>query len=148
MRAKLLTEGPPRQYAVVFDTGEEVVSGLNEWTARSELPGSAFTGIGAFQEAVLAYYDLQAREYEHIPVDGQVEVLVLAGDITRSGAGWKVHAHTVCGRRDGSTVGGHLVRAVVRPTLELIVTVSPTHLQRREDAASGLALIDLRADSE
>ena len=146
MKVTTLTDGPPRQHIAVFDTGDEVVSGLTDWAAESELPGSSFTAIGAFAEATLGYYDLDRQEYLEIPVEEQVEVLTLAGDITRDGeGGWQVHAHVVCGRRDGSTVGGHLLRAVTRPTLELVVTSSPTHLQRRHDPASGLALIDPEA---
>lgn len=143
MRSKTLTEGPPRQHALVFDTGDEFVEGLTGWAAEQELAGSTFTAIGALREATLGYYDLQTQEYVEIPVEEQVELLVLAGDVTLDGrGGWKVHAHAVCGRRDGSTVGGHVLRAVVRPTLELVVTTAPKHLQRRHDSASGLALID------
>jgi predicted DNA-binding protein with PD1-like motif len=142
MKATTLTTGPPHQHALVFETGDEVVSCLAGWAADTRLPASSFTGIGAFSEATLGYYDLDDQEYVDIPVDGQAEVLVLAGDVTLDGqGGWQVHGHVVCGRRDGSTVGGHLLRALVRPTLELVVTSSPTHLQRRHDPASGLALI-------
>jgi predicted DNA-binding protein with PD1-like motif len=143
VKATLLTEGPPRQHALVLDTGDEFVSGLTRWAGEQRLGGSSFTGIGALSEATLGYYDLKSQEYVEIPVDEQVELLVLAGDVTLDGqGGWKVHGHAVCGRRDGSTVGGHVLRAVVRPTLELVVTTTPTHLRRRHDAASGLALID------
>ncbi|CAI08695.1 hypothetical protein [Aromatoleum aromaticum] len=45
------------------------------------------------------------------------------------------------GRRDGSTCGGHLLSAEVRPTLEIVLTDAPTYLKRVFDAASGLALI-------
>jgi uncharacterized protein len=41
----------------------------------------------------------------------------------------------------GRTVAGHLAKAHVRPTLEVIITESPAHLQRRKDAESGLNLI-------
>lgn len=143
MRTKLLADGPPRQYMVVFDIGEEFVSGLTDWASDHEIDGSAFTGVGGFQEAVLGYYDVQDKAYADIPVSTQVEVLVLAGDISRGPDGWTVHAHTVCGHRDGSTIGGHVQRAVVRPTLEIIVTASPTPLRRRHDPRTGLALIDL-----
>ena len=144
MKGTTLTDGPPRQHVRVFETGEEVVSGLTGWATDNRLPGSAFTTIGAFSEATLGYYDLDRQEYAEIPVDEQVEVLTLAGDVTRDGeGGWQVHGHVVCGRRDGSTVGGHLLRAVTRPTLELVLTTSPTHVQRRHDAATGLALIDV-----
>ena len=145
MRTRLLTDGPPRQYVVVFDIGEEFHAGLTDWAADTDVEASAFTGVGGFQEAVLGYYDMQAQDYVDIPVDAQVEVLVLAGDITGTDDGWMVHAHTVCGRRDGSTVGGHVQRGIVRPTLEVVVTASPTALRRRHDPRSGLALIDVDA---
>jgi predicted DNA-binding protein with PD1-like motif len=143
MKATTLTDGPPRQHVVVFETGDEVVSGLTDWARDRQLPATSFTAIGAFSEATLGYYDLDEQSYLEIPVHDQVEVLTLAGDITLDGeGGWQVHGHAVCGRRDGSTVGGHLLRAVTRPTLEVVLTTSPTHLRRRPDAASGLALID------
>lgn len=72
-----------------------------------------------------------------------MEVLVLAGDVTAADDGRMVHAHTVLGRRDGSTVGGHLKQAVVYPTIELVLTEAPAHLRRRYDEDTGLALIDL-----
>jgi predicted DNA-binding protein with PD1-like motif len=56
-----------------------------------------------------------------------------------------VHAHVVLGLRDGSTRGGQLLRGVVRPTLEVVLRHSPTHLRKRHDPESGLALIDLEA---
>jgi predicted DNA-binding protein with PD1-like motif len=54
----------------------------------------------------------------------------------------------VLGRRDGSTLGGHLIEAHVRPTLEAIVIESPAHLHRCHDAETGLALIRLDAVDE
>jgi predicted DNA-binding protein with PD1-like motif len=63
------------------------------------------------------------------------------GDIALDGSQPKVHAHVVLGRRDGSTVGGHLIEARVRPTLEIVVVDSPAYLRREFDPASGIALI-------
>jgi len=47
------------------------------------------------------------------------------------------------GRSDGTAHGGHLLEARVRPTCELILTESPTHLQKKLDPASGMALIQI-----
>ncbi len=55
----------------------------------------------------------------------------------------QVHAHVVVGRRDATTLGGHLVEAHVRPTLEVILVESPAHLRKQIDPESGLALIRL-----
>jgi predicted DNA-binding protein with PD1-like motif len=38
-------------------------------------------------------------------------------------------------------MGGHLLKAHVRPTLEVVLTESPRHLHKRKDSESGLALI-------
>jgi hypothetical protein len=70
-----------------------------------------------------------------------VEVLALLGDIAAEGREKKVHAHVVLGRRDGSACGGHLMSAKVRPTLEVIVTESPSYLRRVPDKRTGLSLI-------
>jgi predicted DNA-binding protein with PD1-like motif len=72
-----------------------------------------------------------------------VEALSLVGDIALKGEEVEVHAYVVAGKADGSTVGGHIMKAYVRPTLEVMLTKSPSHLQRRVDEGSGLALINL-----
>jgi hypothetical protein len=38
-------------------------------------------------------------------------------------------------------LAGHLIKAHVRPTLEVVLTESPAHLHKRHDPESGLALI-------
>lgn len=144
MKSKLLQEDAgTRTFAVVFDTGDEAMEGLLDFAKHERLAASHLTAIGAFERATLGYYDLDAKEYAQIPVEEQVEVLSLVGDITLDGDKPKVHAHVVVGRRDGSTRGGHLLKGWVRPTLEVMIVESPSHLQRRHDERSGLALISL-----
>jgi len=127
-------------WALIFETGEEFLGGLREFAAAHGVQAARFTGIGAFQAATLAYFDWETRSYLEIPVEEQTEVLVLAGDLALKDGRPEPHVHVVLGRRDGSTVGGHLVRATVRPTLELMLE-SGGALVRRFDPASGLPLI-------
>jgi predicted DNA-binding protein with PD1-like motif len=143
MQSKLLNDAHgQRTFAVIFETGDEVVSGLTDFAKEHRLAGSQFTAIGAFSDVVLAYFDWSSREYQKHPLREQMEVLALAGDISLADDGTpKVHAHVVLGTRDCTTRGGHLVEAHVRPTLEVILTDAPRHLQRKFDPAAGLALI-------
>ncbi len=129
-------------HAVIFQTGDEVVSGLKRWAEREQVRAARFTAIGAFQSATLAYFDWEKKEYLTIPVTEQVEVLVLTGDIAWKDGEPVAHVHVVLGRRDGSTVGGHLCDAIVRPTLEVMVTQAGA-LERKFDPQSGLALISV-----
>ncbi|HZO02977.1 MAG TPA: PPC domain-containing DNA-binding protein [Burkholderiales bacterium] len=143
MRVKLLNDNGERVFAVIFETGDDPVTGLTRFAEERGLGASAFTAIGAFSEATLGYFDWDRKDYDRIPVNEQVEVLALVGDIALQDRKPKLHAHVVLGRRDGSACGGHLLAARVRPTLEVILTESPVHLRRKHDPASGLALIDI-----
>lgn len=143
MRAKVLNEGPERTLALVLDRGDEVMATLQRFAAEHNLTAARLTAIGAFESATLGYFDWERKAYERIPVDEQVEVLSLVGDIALDGRQAKVHAHVVLGRRDGSTLGGHLLEARVRPTLEVMVVDSPSYLRRVCDPVSGIALIRL-----
>jgi uncharacterized protein len=145
MREKLLHDQGEKTFALVFDPGDEVVSGLTSFAGRHRLAASHLTAIGAFSQAVLGYFDRDRRDYRRIPVTEQVEVLSLIGDVALKDGKPALHAHVVLGKADGTTVGGHLLEARVWPTLEVILIESPAHLRRRHDPASGLALIDLDA---
>ena len=141
MRAKTIDGGSERTWTLVFDEGDEVMSSLTAFARERQLTAARFTAIGAFRDATLGYFDWTSKSYEKIPMREQVEVLSLVGDVALEGDAPKVHAHVVVGKRDGSAHGGHLLDAHVRPTLEVMLTESPAHLQRLFDPASGLALI-------
>jgi predicted DNA-binding protein with PD1-like motif len=141
MRSKVINEAPERTFALILDTGDEVVSSLERFAADNSLSASRLTAIGAFSDVTLGYFDWDRKDYERIYVAEQVEVLSLVGDIALDGERPKLHAHVVLGRRDATTLGGHLLKASVRPTLEILLTDSPDYLCRRHDPQSGLALI-------
>jgi uncharacterized protein len=138
---KLLETAGEKTYVLIFETGDEVVSGLQRFASEKGLGGSRLTAIGAFQSVTIGYFNWQAKQYESIDIDEQVEVLSLLGDVAVDKGEPKLHAHVVVGKRDGTAHGGHLMKAIVRPTLEVMLTESPHHLQRRYDPESGLALI-------
>lgn len=145
MKAKLINDGPERTFALVLDPGDEVMSVLQRFAEEHSLTASRVTAIGAFERAVVGFFEVERQDYHRIRVDTQVEVLSLAGDVALDEGKPKLHLHTVLGRRDGSTVGGHLLEATVRPTLEVVLVESPGYLRRVCDPRFGLALIDLGA---
>lgn len=141
MQAKLINDDKAKTFALILEKGDEVMASLAEFAVRQRLSASQFTAIGAFSDAVLGFFDLKARDYRPIPVDEQVEVLSLLGDVALEDGKPKVHAHVVVSDSRGHCRGGHLLKAHVRPTLEIIITEAPTHLHRRHDPETGLALI-------
>ncbi|MCC6383006.1 MAG: DNA-binding protein [Dehalococcoidia bacterium] len=148
MKTRLLSEAEGRRtFVAVLERDDEVVPLLTGFAREEGLAASTVSAIGAFSEATLGYFDTEAKRYRNIPVRDQAEVLSLLGDITLEKDEPKLHLHVVLGRRDGSTVGGHLLSATVRPTLEVVREEAPAHLRRRHDPETGLALIDLAEDA-
>ena len=143
MQARLIHEAHgQRTFIAVLETGDEIQACLGRFAEEHRLSAAQVTAIGAFERATLRFFSWETKEYEPIPVDEQVEVVSLNGDIALDTDDKpKLHLHAVLGRRDGSLIGGDLGDGKVRPTLEVVITESPTHLQRAKDPQSGLALI-------
>jgi uncharacterized protein len=142
MKSKLINDGPQKTYVLVLDKGDEVVGCIEGFAREKGISAAQLTGIGAFSETVLGFFDWETKDYRKIPVKEQVEVVSLLGDIALGSDGNPaLHPHVVVSRADGIAMGGHLLEAHVRPTLEVVLTESPGHLRKRKDTESGLALI-------
>ncbi|HTV07721.1 MAG TPA: PPC domain-containing DNA-binding protein [Candidatus Aquilonibacter sp.] len=143
MRVKALSSGKgPNDYAVIFRDGDDPYAGLTQFAAQYHIHSAHFTAIGALRDARLGFYDPERRMYRVIPVDSQVEVVSLIGDIAELDGKPAVHMHCVVAFPDGHTLGGHFLSAHVRPLLEVFVTADPVTLRKRHDAATGLSLMD------
>jgi len=126
---------------VVCDKQEEAVETIVQVLNERGVLGAQVTAVGGFSEAEVAWLDHDARDYRRIPVTEQVEVLSLLGDVAAQDGAPALHVHAVLGRSDGSTVGGHLLRGRVWPTLEVIISEVSPELAKRVDPETGLALI-------
>jgi predicted DNA-binding protein with PD1-like motif len=129
---------------VILQAGDEAMACLQAFAEKERVSAAQVTAIGAFREAQLAYFDWEQKVYLPIPVKEQVEVASMIGDIAVADGKPSIHVHAVLGRRNGTAMAGHLKEGWVRPTLEVIVTESPTHLCKVKDPQSGLALINPR----
>ena len=137
-----------KTFALIFETGEEVMAGLKQFTKDRGFTAGHFTAIGALSDVKLGFFDWEQKHYKNIPLTEQVEVLSLVGDIALKEGDPTLHAHVVVGKSDGTAHGGHLMEAHVRPTLEVILVESPSLLRRTMDPESGLALIDIGASEK
>lgn len=144
MNATLMGKSDARIHLLVMDTGEDPLQELVRFARTQGIVAASFSAIGAFSDAVVAWFDMESRRYERIPVAEQVEVVSMLGDIALGDDGEPVvHSHVALGRRSGAVIGGHLVAAQVRPTLEMVLIEGQRALHRRYRPAVGLALLDL-----
>jgi predicted DNA-binding protein with PD1-like motif len=143
MKSRLVWEqAGERTFVAVLDAGDEAFATITDFANRHSLGGASLTAIGAFERATVGWFDLRAKTYRPIEIDQQCEGLTLLGDIAIGDDGRaSLHMHAVLGLQDGTTRGGHFLKGIVRPTLEVTIVETPTHLRRRKQPELGIALI-------
>ena len=143
MKYKVVEDADVVTYVVVCDPGDEAVAALTQFAQAEDLEAASIAAVGAFEHAVVGWFDRAAKDYRRIRVDEQCEVLSLLGDVAQGQDGPILHMHTVLGLSDGTTRGGHLLEGKVFPTLEVVVTETPAQLRKIMHPDIGVALIDL-----
>jgi uncharacterized protein len=71
------------------------------------------------------------------------ERVSLLGVIAEERGSLELSVKVVIAKSDGSTCGGHLLEATVRPTLEVLLTELPRRLRRPHDPSARTSLIDI-----
>jgi predicted DNA-binding protein with PD1-like motif len=122
---------------LIFKPGDEVITTLQ----NSGIDSAQIIAIGGFQQATVAYWNRETKQYEDHDFDEQLEVVSLIGSVSRTKDGHKVHAHVTLGRHDLTTIGGHLKRGIVYPTLEMMIIPVDPPLVRERDEDTGLDLL-------
>lgn len=144
MKSKIVEDADVVTYILVSDPGDEAVSTMEDFARAERLEASHLTAVGGFESATLGWFDRASREYRHIAVSEQSEVLSMIGDVAQDEDGRpSLNVHVVLGLADGTTRGGHLIDGRVFPTLEVVVTETPAELRRVWRPELGAALIDL-----
>jgi predicted DNA-binding protein with PD1-like motif len=147
MKNQLVSDDPGgRIHVVILESGEEAFAALTRFANEARMTAASVTAIGAFEKAVVGWFDFATKTYKKIEVNEQCEVLSALGDVAVGDDGKaSLHVHIVLGLSDGSTRGGHLLSGTVRPTLEVVLTEVPARLRRKKRADIGIALIDIAA---
>jgi len=107
--------------AVVLRRGALVHDSLVQLAREENVRTCFVTGIGAFQETSLAYYDIAQKRYVETPIHGPVEVASLIGNVARVDGEPFAHLHAVVAGPDLIARGGHLVSGRVGVTMEVFV---------------------------
>jgi predicted DNA-binding protein with PD1-like motif len=145
LQSRLLTEDfhGVKTFALIFAKGDEIMSGLTAFAVREKLVGGHFSAIGALEHALFGWFDNKRKAFRDIPVNEQVEMISLIGDLGLVNGSPAIHAHGAVAFPDGHVRGGHILEAVAWPTLELFFTAYPAPLVKERDEETKLLLFNL-----
>ena len=131
-------------HIVRLERGERLGETLQQFLDGSDLVGASVSGVGAAEQIILGFYDLEVKEYRWKTLDEPYEITSLLGTIAQDEQGkLGFHLHGTFSGRDYQVVGGHVKDFVVGGTCELFVHRTYQPLNRRYDERTGLNLLDL-----
>ena len=108
---------------------------------REKVATARVEAIGGVEELRLAYFNRRMKRYEEHDFKEFLEVTGILGNITLKEGKPFLHIHGTFGRRDLSTLAGHVMKAKVFPLLEVVITPTKNRALRRFDDELGLNVI-------
>ena len=131
------------KYFIRIDKGEEIVSSLTEFCNERSIKLGKISAIGAVNEAEIGIFDPLKKEYHSNTIKGTFEILSIPGNITSNKDQPYLHMHIILSDSEYNAFGGHLNKAVVSATCEVIIEEFEGKLNRHFDENTGLNLIEI-----
>ena len=123
-----------------IDKGEEILKQLQAMAQAEHITLASVQALGAVDDFTVGVFNTTEKKYYANHFEGMYEIVSLTGTITTKNGEFYAHLHMSTGDDKGLVVGGHLNRAVVSATCEMVVTVVPGTVERVFNEDVGLNL--------
>ena len=107
---------------VRMDKGEEIVEQVKQVALKENIKLAQVSALGATNDFEVGLFDTQKMQYLPNHFTGDHEIVSLTGTINTMNGEYYSHLHMSAAGKDGSVVGGHLKRAVISVTCEMVIT--------------------------
>ena len=126
-----------------LEIGEDIIESLKEIGRLEKISLGSFSGLGAANDVTLGIYKISNKEYTRASFKEDMEILSLSGNYSTMNDEVYVHCHISLSREDFSLVGGHLEKAIVSVTSEIIIDIIDGQVDRYYDEEIGVNLLKL-----
>ncbi len=123
-----------------MDKGEEILTQIKELAQKEHIRLASVTALGATNDFTVGVYNVGEKKYHANEFQGNFEIVSLAGTINTMDGAFYTHIHMSAGNDRGEVFGGHLNRAVVSATCEMVIQVIDGEVDRAYDPETGLNL--------
>ena len=123
-----------------LDPDEEIIETLRAIAEKEQIKLASVEALGAINDFTVGIFDTVEKKYYSNRFQGAYEIVSLTGTITTKDGAFYQHLHMSAGESSGAVFGGHLSRAVVSATCEMIVRVIDGRVERVLDPDIGLNL--------
>ena len=127
---------------VRIDRGEEICEQLKVVCEREGIVLASVSAIGAVGNFTVGVFSPESKAYKSNNFKGDYEIVSLSGLVTEMDGKFYSHLHMSAADGDGRVFGGHLNRAVVSATCEMVIAVSEGRIDRKFSQDIGLNLLE------
>ena len=124
--------------ALRLDKGDDIAECIYKVAESERIKSAKVSGIGATDNFTVGVFDIKKKEYEKFDFCGNHEINALTGNITEKDGKPYIHLHVTATGSGGKVVGGHLIKAVISLTGEIIITISGGKIKREFDETLGI----------
>ena len=124
-----------------IDRGEEIIETVKRVAEKERIRLASVEALGAVDDFTVGVYDVAAKRYDSKTFTGAFEIVSLVGTITEKDGAFYQHLHMSAGNKNCEVFGGHLNRAVVSVTCEMVIRVLSGTVDRAPDPETGINLI-------
>jgi len=125
---------------VRLDPGEEVMEQLKGLCKKERVTLAEVKALGALKEFSVGLFNTEEQRYYSNDYSLPVEITSLWGTVTTQEGETYLHLHLSAADKENRVYGGHLNRAVVSATLEMVVDVMDGVVERELSPQVGLNL--------
>ena len=126
---------------VRMDRGEDIVEQVKVLAEREQIRLASVQALGAVNDFTVGVFNTETKVYGSNRFQGPYEIVSLTGTIDTMDGKFYTHLHMSDGNAQGQVFGGHLNRAVISATCEMIVTVIDGQVDRQFSEEIGLNLL-------
>ena len=126
-----------------IDRGEEILDKIRELALSENIKLASVSALGATNDFTVGVFNTAEKKYYSNEFKGAFEIVSLTGTINTMDGPFYTHIHMSAGNDKGEVFGGHLNRAMVSATCEMVVTVIDGEIDRYADPDVGLNLLKL-----
>ena len=125
-----------------LDKGEEILEQVQNIAQKEHITLAAVQALGAIDQFTVGVFHTDEKQYYANDFSGHFEIVSLTGTISTMDGAFYCHLHMSAGDEKGQVFGGHLNRAMVSATCEMVITVLDGTVDRKFDPEIGLNLFD------
>lgn len=123
-----------------IDKGEEILEQIKAIALKENIKLANVNALGATNDFTVGVFKTAEKKYYSNNFQGDFEIVSLTGTINTMNDEFYCHIHFSAGNDKGEVFGGHLNRAIVSATCEMVINIIDGRVDRYFDEEIGLNL--------